>query len=75
MESEKSRNMFFHLLKCNKGTLYPISILFFMSAIIWLSHGLVIYAIHYKTYDGLENMHRHATIQLLTEIEKNKIPE
>ncbi|GKW44367.1 hypothetical protein NCCP2050_00590 [Planococcus sp. NCCP-2050] len=67
--------MFTRTLKNEKGALYPISLVFFMSALILLSHGLSLYTVHYKTYDGLENMHRHATIQLLMEIQKNKIPE
>ena len=67
--------MFLRILKNDKGALYPISLVFFMSALVLLSHGLSLYAVHYKTYDGLENMHRHATIQLLMEIEQNKIPE
>lgn len=67
--------MFLRILKSNEGALYPISIVFFLSALILLSHSVALYAVHYRTYDGLENMHRHATIQLLAEIEKNKIPE
>lgn len=66
--------MWLLLLKCNKGALYPSSAVFFLSALILLSHGLAVYSIQYKTYDGLENMHRHATIQLLMEIEKQKMP-
>lgn len=67
--------MFLRALKNEKGTIYPIAIVFFMSALVLLSHTLMLYSVQYKTYDGLENMHRHATIQLLAEIEKNKIPE
>jgi len=67
--------MFSHVLKDEKGTIYPIAIVFFMSALILLSHTLILYSVQYKTYDGLENMHRHATIQLLIEIQQNKIPE
>ncbi len=67
--------MFLRVLKNEKGAIYPIAIVFFMSALVLLSHTLVLYSVQYKTYDGLENMHRHATIQLLIEIEQNKIPE
>lgn len=67
--------MFSHVLKDEKGAIYPIAIVFFMSALILLSHTLILYSVQYKTYDGLENMHRHATIQLLIEIQQNKIPE
>ena len=67
--------MLLQALKSDKGAVYPISLVFFLSALILMSHSLALYSIHYKTYDGLENMHRHATIQLLAEIEKNKIPE
>lgn len=67
--------MFLRVLKDEKGAIYPIAIVFFMSALVLLSHTLVLYSVQYKTYDGLENMHRHATIQLLIEIEQNKIPE
>jgi len=63
------------VLKSEKGAVYPITLIFFLSAIIVMSHTGAIYGQHYKTYDALENMHRHATIQLLAEIEKNKIPE
>lgn len=67
--------MFLRVLKDEKGAIYPIAIVFFMSTLVLLSHTLVLYSVQYKTYDGLENMHRHATIQLLIEIEQNKIPE
>ncbi len=67
--------MFSRSFKNEKGAIYPIAIVFFMSALILLSHTLLLYSIQYKTYDGLENMHRHATIQLLMEIEQKKIPE
>ena len=67
--------MFSHALKDEKGAIYPIAIVFFMSALVLLSHTLILYSVQYKTYDGLENMHRHATIQLLIEIKQNKIPE
>lgn len=67
--------MFLRALKNEKGTIYPIAIVFFMSALVLLSHTLMLYSVQYKTYDGLENMHRHATIQLLMEIKQNKIPE
>ena len=67
--------MFLRVLKNEKGAIYPIAIVFFMSALVLLSHTLVLYSVQYKTYDGLENMHRHATIQLLIEIKQNKIPE
>ena len=63
------------LLKSEKAAVYPVTLIFFLSAIIAMSHAGTIYSQHYKTYDALENMHRHATIQLLAEIEKNKIPE
>ncbi|ANU12939.1 hypothetical protein BBI08_03345 [Planococcus halocryophilus] len=53
-----------------KGAIYPIAIVFFMSALLMLSHSLMLYSIQYKTYDGLENTHRHATILLLIEIEQ-----
>lgn len=67
--------MLLHLLKSNKGALYPGTLVFFLSALILLSHGVSVYSVQYKTYDGLENMHRHATIQLLMEIEKQNTPE
>jgi hypothetical protein len=67
--------MFLRLLKSESGALYPAALVFFLSALMLISHSLVLYSVHYKTYDGLENIHRHATIQLLMEIEKNKIPE
>lgn len=67
--------MFLRSLNNEKGAVYPIAIVFFMSALMLLSHTLLLYSVQYKTYDGLENMHRHATIQLLMEIEQNKIPE
>ena len=67
--------MFLRVLKSERGALYPIALVFFLSALILISHSLMLYSVHYKTYDGLENKHRHATIQLLMEIEKNKIPE
>lgn len=63
------------VLKSEKAAIYPVTLIFFLSALIVLSHAAAIYGQHYKTYDALENMHRHATIQLLAEIEKNKIPE
>ncbi|MDQ0430061.1 hypothetical protein QOZ98_002897 [Planomicrobium stackebrandtii] len=67
--------MFLPNLRNEKGAVYPVAIVFFLSALMLLSHTLTVYAIQYKTYDGLENMHRHATIQLLKDIEQNKIPE
>lgn len=67
--------MLLRVLKSERGALYPVSAVFFLSALILISHWLMLYAVHYKTYDGLENKHRHATIQLLLVIEKNKIPE
>ncbi|ANU11163.1 hypothetical protein A1A1_12437 [Planococcus antarcticus DSM 14505] len=67
--------MFSRNLSNEKGSVYPIAIVFFLSAIMLLSHTLTLYSIQYKTYDGLENMHRHATIQLLMDIEQNKMPE
>lgn len=67
--------MFLRVLKSQEGALYPVAIVFFMSALALMSHSLVLYSIHYKTYDGLENKHRHATIQLLMEIEENTLPE
>lgn len=63
------------VLKSEKAAVYPVSLIFFLSALIVMSHAGAVYSQHYKTYDALENMHRHATIQLLAEIEKNKIPE
>lgn len=44
--------MFIRMLKNEKGALYPISLVFFMSALILLSHSLALYTVHYKTYDG-----------------------
>lgn len=67
--------MLLRSLNNEKGAIYPIAIVFFMSALFLLSHTLTLYSVQYKIYDGLENMHRHATIQLLMEIEQNKIPE
>lgn len=67
--------MLLQVLKSEKAAVYPITLLFFFSTLIVLSHATAIYSQHYKTYDALENMHRHATIQLLVEIEKNKMPE
>ncbi|WP_422123166.1 hypothetical protein DHX103_15770 [Planococcus sp. X10-3] len=63
------------VLKSEKAAVYPVTLIFFISALMLLSHAGVLYGQHFKTYDALENMHRHATIQLLAEIEKNKIPE
>lgn len=63
------------VLKSEKAAVYPFTLLFFLSSLIVMSHAGTLYGQHYKTYDALENMHRHATIQLLAEIEKNKIPE
>ena len=63
------------VLKSEKAAVYPVTLIFFISALMIMSHTAVLYGQHYKTYDALENMHRHATIQLLAEIEKNKIPE
>lgn len=62
-------------LKSEQAAVYPITLVFFLGALIVLSHACTVVGQHYKTYDALENMHRHATIQLLAEIEKNKIPE
>lgn len=67
--------MFLRSLKCNKGSIYPVSAVFFLSALILMSHAVAVYIIQYKTYDSLENLHRHATIQLLEEIAQHKIPE
>lgn len=67
--------MFLRSLSNERGAVYPVAIVFFLSALLLLSHTLTLYSIQYKTYDGLENMHRHATIQLLMEIKQNKIPE
>ncbi len=67
--------MFLRQLRNEKGAVYPIAIVFFISALMLLSHLFMQYSIQYKTYDGLENMHRHATIQLLKDFEQNKIPE
>ena len=63
------------VLKSEKAAVYPITLIFFISAMMVLSHAGLMYGQHSQTYDALENMHRHATIQLLAEIEKNKIPE
>lgn len=67
--------MFLRSLRNEKGAVYPVAIVFFLSVLMLFSHMLAIYGIQYKTYDGLENMHRHATIQLLKDIEQKKIPE
>lgn len=67
--------MFLRCLRSEKGAVYPVAIVFFLSSLLLLSHTLTLYAIQYKTYDGLENVHRHATIQLLKDIEQKKIPE
>lgn len=67
--------MFLRILKCGKGSIFPVSAIFFLSALILMSHAITVYVIQYKTYDSLENLHRHATIQLLKEIEQQKIPE
>lgn len=67
--------MFLRILKCSKGSSYPVSAIFFLSALILMSHAIAVYMIQYKTYDSLENLHRHATIQLLKEIAQHKIPE
>lgn len=64
--------MLLRSLKNEKGAIYPVAIVFFLSALMLFSHMLAHYAIQYKTYDGLENMHRHATIQLLKDIEQKK---
>lgn len=63
------------VLRSEKAAVYPVTIVFFLSALIILSHAGALYGQHYKTYDALEKVHRHATIQLLDEIAKNKIPE
>ncbi len=57
------------------GAVYPLSLVFFLSALMLLSHMVLMYTIEYRTYDSLENVHRNATIQLLKEIGQNKIPE
>lgn len=75
MAQSKKRNTYLHILKSNDGSIYPVSVIFFLSALLLLFHGATVYSIQYRTYDGLENMHRHATIQLLREIEQHKIPE
>lgn len=75
MAQLKKLNLYLRILKSNEGSLYPISVVFFLSALMLLFHGATVYSIQYRTYDGLENMHRHATIQLLREIEQHKIPE
>lgn len=67
--------MSLQVLKSERAAVYPLTLIFFISALMVISHAGVVYSQHYKTYDALENMHRHATIQLLAEIEKNKIPE
>lgn len=63
------------VLKSEKAAAYPVTLVFFLSALIIMSHTGVLYGQHYKTYDALEKVQRHATIQLLAEIGKNKIPE
>ncbi len=67
--------MCIRILKCGKGSIYPVSVIFFLSALILMSHAVAVYIIQYKTYDSLENLHRHATIQLLEDIAQHKIPE
>jgi hypothetical protein len=67
--------MSLRVLKSEKAAVYPVAIIFFLTAVIVMSHAAALYSQHYRIYDGLENVHRHATIQLLVEIEKNKIPE
>lgn len=62
-------------LNSQSGAVYPLALVFFLSALALLSHMLLMYTIEYQTYDSLENVHRNATIQLLTEIGQNKIPE
>ena len=67
--------MFLRSLRCGEGSIYPVSAVFFLSALILMSHAVAVYIIQYKTYDSFENLHRHATIQLLEEIAQHKIPE
>ena len=62
-------------LECQSGAVYPLTLVFFISALMLISHMVLMYSIEYRTYDSLENVHRNATIQLLTEIGQNKIPE
>lgn len=67
--------MRFLFLESESGAVYPVAIVFFLSALMLLSHMTVLYAIEYQTYHSLENVHRSATIQLLAENGQNKIPE
>lgn len=64
--------MFLRLLYNERGAVYPVAIVFFITALLLLSHIFMLYSTQYQLYDGLENMHRHATIQLLKEIEQYK---
>ncbi|WP_156889811.1 hypothetical protein [Planococcus lenghuensis] len=48
-----------------RGALYPVTIVFFFAALSLLLHTAVLYTIQYRTYDGLENTYRRATILLL----------
>lgn len=67
--------MRFCFLTSQSGVVYPLSLVFFLSALTLLSHMIMLYTIEYQTYDSLENVHRNATIQLLMEIGQNKIPK
>ena len=67
--------MRFCFLTSQSGVVYPLSLVFFLSALTLLSHMVMLYTIEYQTYDSLENVHRNATIQLLMEIRQNKIPK
>ncbi|ANU17052.1 hypothetical protein BBI11_08490 [Planococcus maritimus] len=67
--------MRFCFLTSQSGVVYPLSLVFFLSALTLLSHMGMLYTIEYQTYDSLENVHRNATIQLLMEIGQNKIPK
>lgn len=62
--------MRFRLRKNQSGTLYPVSILFFSAAITLLFYSSVLYIVHYRIYDGLENTYRSATILLMEEFEQ-----
>lgn len=62
-------------LSNSRGALYPLSLLFFLTALIIITHYFSLYTIHYRALDSLENLHSRATIQLLMEIEQNKNSE
>lgn len=48
-----------------RGALYPVTIVFFFTALSLLLHATVLFTVQYRTYDGLENTYRRATILLL----------